>query len=101
MPVMRTIKKAMRLSSFCLTTATAIISEPMMNRTESLIRLRATSVDSSPSSSTWPTTIKSATAGSGIGSVTNRMVATTDMARTIRPASVSPSGNGRPAPDSR
>ena len=38
--------------------------------------------------------ISSATDGSGIGSVINRMIATTDMARTISPLWVSPSGSG-------
>ena len=94
-PVARTISQAMRLSSFCLTTATASIKEPMMKRTESVIRLRATSVDSIPSMRIWPTTIRSATVGRGTGSVTNKTVATIDMVRTIMPAWLRPAGRGR------
>ena len=39
--------------------------------------------------------MRSGTVGSGIGSVTNSMVATTDIASTIWPACVSPCGGGR------
>ena len=51
-PVMRTMNQAMRLSSFWRTTATASINEPMINNTLSVIRLRATSVEPSPSRTT-------------------------------------------------
>ena len=75
--------------------ATASMSEPMMNSTESVIRLCATFVGLMPSSTICPTMISSGTVGSGIGSVTNRMVATSDMASTIWPSCDSPSGVGR------
>ena len=87
--------QATRLSSFCLTMATASISEPMMNSTESVIRLCATFVGLRPSSTTSPTMIRSGTVGSGIGSVTNSTVATSDIASTVWPACVSPCGGGR------
>ena len=38
--------------------------------------------------------IINATVGSGTGSVTNRIVATTDMVSTTMPSSVSPAGRG-------
>jgi hypothetical protein len=90
-PVTFTMAQAMRRSSFCFTTATASISAPMMNRTESVIRLLATSVDSMPSNTTCPTTIISATVGSGTGSVMNRIVANIDMVSTIWPSRLKPS----------
>jgi hypothetical protein len=67
----------------------------MMNSTESVIRLRATWVDSSPSNMTCPQTISNATVGSGIGSVMNNIVATTDIVSMIMPSRVRPSGSGR------
>ena len=94
-PVMRTMSQAMRLSRRCRTTATASIREPMMNSTESFIRLLATSVDSRPMRRTSQMMMSSATPGRGMGSVMNRIVATTDMARTIWPARVSPSGGSK------
>ena len=94
MPVIRTIAQAIRLSSLCLTIATASISEPMMNSTESVIRLCATLVGSTPSSTTSPMMMRSGTVGSGTGSVTNSIVATTDMASTIWPSWVRPCGGG-------
>ena len=87
--------QAMRVSSFCLTTATANISEPMMNSTESVIRLFATVVDSMPSSTTSATMIINATVGSGTGSVMNRMVATSEITSTMCPAPLRPAGVGR------
>ena len=94
-PVRRTIAKAIRLSNCCFTTATASISEPMMNNTESVIRLFATRVESIPSMITWPTMIRSATVGNGTGSVTNSSVATTDMVSTTMASRLRPSGRGR------
>jgi len=93
-PVIRTIHQAMRLSSRCLTMATASISEPMMKRTESVIRLCATLVGSSLSKSTSPTMMSSGTVGRGMASVMKRMVAMIDMARTIWPSWVRPDGVG-------
>ena len=74
--------------------ATASISEPMMKSTESVIRLRATSVESTPSSTTSPTMMSSGTVGSGMASVMNSMVAMSDMTRTIWPSWVRPAGVG-------
>ena len=95
-PVIRTIHQAMRRSSRCLTMATASISEPMMNSTESVIRLWATLVGSVRSSTTSPMMIISGTVGSGTASVTNSMVAISDMHSTIWPSWVRPAGVGRP-----
>ena len=94
-PVRRTMSQAMRLSSRCRTTATASISDPIMNSTESFIRLFATSVDSRPISKTSPMIMSSATPGRGMGSVMNIIVAITDMVSTICPARVSPSGGSK------
>ena len=74
--------------------ATASISEPMMNRTESVIRLCATLVGSTCSSATWPTMMSSGTVGSGMGSVMNSMVAISDMISTVWPSWVRPEGVG-------
>ena len=54
----------------------------------------ATLLGSSLSKITCPTMMSSGTVGSGTGSVTNRMVATTDMDSTIWPSWVRPSGVG-------
>ena len=51
-PVIRTSHQAIRLSNFCLTTATANIKEPIINSTESVIRLFATFVESIPNNKT-------------------------------------------------
>ena len=74
--------------------ATASISEPMMNSTESVIRLCATLVGSTFSSTTWPTMMSSGTVGSGMGSVMKSMVAISDMTKTICPSCVRPEGVG-------
>ena len=66
----------------------------MMKRTESVIRLCATLVGSTFSSTTWPTMMRSGTVGSGIASVMNSMVAISDMTSTIFPCSVRPEGAG-------
>ena len=95
MPVILTIAQATRLSSFCLTMATASINEPMMKSTESVIRLCATLDGLIPSSTIWPMMMRSGTVGSGIGSVTNSTVATSDIASTIWPSRVSPSACGK------
>ena len=74
--------------------ATASISEPMMKSTESVIRLCATLVGSTCSSTTCPTMMSSGTVGSGIGSVMNSMVAMIDMTSTVWPSWVRPDGVG-------
>ena len=93
-PVTRMMSRASRLSSFCLTRATASMSEPMMNRTESFISDLATREESRSSRNIWPRMISRATAGRGMGSVMNRTVAPTVMTSTRQPSGVTPSGTG-------
>jgi len=93
-PVTLTMASAIRLSSFCLTTATASMSEPMIKSTESVIRLFATVVESRPSRRTWLTMIISATDGRGTGSGMKRITAMADTERTIWPSWVRPAGVG-------
>jgi hypothetical protein len=77
--------------------ATEIINAPMMKKTASLAKLRATSVGPPIPKITWKTAIKRATVGRGTGSVMKKITAIQMIPKTRIPSKVRPAGGGRRA----